>query len=148
MVNSDSLVVETSKSYSDFLCDLGHLHLCLTISPFVAVVLQDRLSFIWWYVYTHNPLGAMCLSQIPSVTAAAEIAGKFIMGNGVASSFRPRKYYRVPKETLETFLDDVEQLINFFIIEFQRVLFAENVAATVAVCSPQMFSRSYALSLS
>jgi hypothetical protein len=55
------------------------------------------------------------------------------MGTGVAASFRPRRYYRVPKETLETFLDDVEQLINFFVIELQRVLFAENVAATVGV---------------
>lgn len=58
------------------------------------------------------------------------------MGTGVTASFRPRKYYRVPKETLETFLDDVEQLINFFVIEFQRILFAENVGATVAVRSP------------
>ena len=29
-------------------------------------------------------------------------------------------------------MEDVEQLINFFVIEFQRILFAENVAATVA----------------
>jgi Reticulon len=68
------------------------------------------------------------------VTALAEIMGKFVMGTGVTASFRPRRYYRVPKETLETFLDDVEQLINFFVIEFQRVLFAENPAATVGVC--------------
>lgn len=56
------------------------------------------------------------------------------MGTGLATSFRPRRYYRVPKETLETFLDDIEQLVNFFVIEFQRILFAENIAATVAVC--------------
>ncbi len=68
-----------------------------------------------------------------AVTALAEILGKFVMGSGVTASFRPRRYYRVPKETLETFLDDVEQLINFFVIEFQRILFAENPAATVAV---------------
>ncbi len=58
------------------------------------------------------------------------------MGTGVVASFRPRKYYRVPKETLETFLDDIEQLVNFFVIEFQRILFAENPAATVGVCLP------------
>ena len=75
------------------------------------------------------------------VTALAEIAGKIIVGTGVAASFRPRRYYRVPKETLETFLDDVEQLINFFVIEFQRILFAENVPATVAVCICYIWSR-------
>lgn len=65
------------------------------------------------------------------------------MGTGVTASFRPRKYYRVPKETLETFTDDMEQLINFFVIEFQRILFAENPAATVGVCvSPSICSSS------
>jgi hypothetical protein len=67
------------------------------------------------------------------VTALAEITGKFIMGKGVASSFRPRRYYKIPKETLEASLDDLEQLINFFVIEFQRILFAENPIVTIAV---------------
>jgi hypothetical protein len=67
------------------------------------------------------------------VTALAEITGKFVLGKGVASSFRPRRYYKIPKETLEASLDDLEQLINFFVIEFQRILFAENPIATIAV---------------
>lgn len=66
------------------------------------------------------------------VTASAEIAGKLILSQGLASSFRPRKYYTIPREALEASLEDVEQLINFFVIEFQRVLFAENVIHTVA----------------
>jgi len=67
------------------------------------------------------------------VTALAEITGKLVMGRGVASSFRPRRYYKIPKETLEASLDDLEQLINFFVIEFQRILFAENPIVTIAV---------------
>jgi len=67
------------------------------------------------------------------VTALAEVTGKFVMGKGVASSFRPRRYYKIPKETLEASLDDLEQLINFFVIEFQRILFAEEPIVTVAV---------------
>lgn len=55
------------------------------------------------------------------------------MGHGLASNFRPRRYYKIPKETLESSLDDVEQLINFFVIEFQRMLFAEKPVVTVAV---------------
>ena len=66
------------------------------------------------------------------VTASAEIAGKLVLSQGLASSFRPKKYYTIPRETLEASLEDVEQLINFFVIEFQRVLFAENVVHTVA----------------
>lgn len=66
------------------------------------------------------------------VTAAAEIAGKLVLSQGLATSFRPKKYYTIPREALESSLEDVEQLINFFVIEFQRVLFAENVGVTVA----------------
>lgn len=65
------------------------------------------------------------------VTAAAEVAGKLVLSNGLAASFRPKKYYTIPREALESSLEDVEQLINFFAIEFQRVLFAENVFATI-----------------
>lgn len=46
---------------------------------------------------------------------------------------RPRKYYTIPRETLEASLEDAEQFINFFIIEIQRIVFAENVYATIGV---------------
>ena len=56
-----------------------------------------------------------------------------LFSQGLASSFRPKKYYTIPRETLEASLEDLEQLINFFVIEFQRVIFAENVLHTVTV---------------
>jgi hypothetical protein len=70
------------------------------------------------------------------VTAAVEIAGQLILKQGIASSFRPRRYYTIPKETHEAILEDLSQLLDFFLIEFQRILFAENVVHTVAVCDP------------
>jgi len=72
------------------------------------------------------------LYTVLGVVALAEIAGKLAMGNGVASQLRPKKYFTIRKESLERFLDDVEQLINFGVIEFQRILFAENIWVTVA----------------
>ncbi|KAG9666926.1 hypothetical protein KCU76_g17843, partial [Aureobasidium melanogenum] len=68
---------------------------------------------------------------ILGITAAAEVVGKLVMDRGFASRMRPRKYYTIPRETLEASLDDVEQLINFFVIEFQRIMFGENVFVTV-----------------
>ncbi|KAK2757559.1 hypothetical protein FQN54_004528 [Arachnomyces sp. PD_36] len=65
-------------------------------------------------------------------TAALEIAGKVVLSRGLASSFRPRKYYTIPKDTVDSVLEDLEQLADFFIIEFQRVLFAENLVHTSA----------------
>ena len=65
--------------------------------------------------------------------AAAEVAGKLIFDRGLASQMRPKKYYTIPRETLERSLEDVEQLINFFVIEFQRIVYAENIYATITV---------------
>ena len=74
-----------------------------------------------------------CFLTRRTAAAAAEVAGKLVFSQGLASSFRPKKYYTIPRESLEASLEDVEQLINFFVIEIQRVLFAENVLFTVAV---------------
>lgn len=56
-----------------------------------------------------------------------------MLSQGLASSFRPRKYYTIPKETIEGVYEDLEQLLNFVLLEFQRILFAENIVHTVAV---------------
>ncbi|KAF2690075.1 hypothetical protein K458DRAFT_383206 [Lentithecium fluviatile CBS 122367] len=72
------------------------------------------------------------LYVILGITAAAEVAGNVALGKGLTSQFRPRKYFTIPKASLERLLDDVEQFINFFVIESQRIIFAENVYATSA----------------
>lgn len=46
---------------------------------------------------------------------------------------RPRKYYTIPRESIESSAEDLEQFLNFFVIEFQRIVFAENIYATVGV---------------
>lgn len=67
------------------------------------------------------------------VTVVVEVAGKLVLSRGLVGSFRPRKYFTIPKETLEATLEDLQQLLDFFLIEFQRVLFAENILHTVTV---------------
>lgn len=80
--------------------------------------------------------------MVLGATAAAEVAGQLTIGRGLTSQFRPRQYFTIPKASLERMTDDFEQLINFFVIESQRVVFAENVYVTIAVstalsfCSP------------
>jgi hypothetical protein len=66
-------------------------------------------------------------------TASAELVGSLAFGRGLTSQFRPREYFTIPKASLERLTDDCEQLINFFVIESQRVVFAENVYVTIAV---------------
>jgi len=73
-------------------------------------------------------------------TAAAEVAGQAALGKGITSQFRPRQYFTIPKASLERLLDDVEQLINFFVIESQRIVFAENIYVTVAAFFASLIS--------
>ena len=73
---------------------------------------------------------------LSTVTAGLEVTGKLLFDSGLTSRFRPRKYYTIPRETLERSLEDIEQLLNFFVIESQRLVFAENIPATLAVGIP------------
>lgn len=66
------------------------------------------------------------------VTVAAEVAGRALFNAGFTSQIRPRKYYTLPKSTLDAMTGDLDELINFFVIESQRLLFAENVLASAA----------------
>ncbi|KAG9235146.1 Reticulon-domain-containing protein [Amylocarpus encephaloides] len=67
-----------------------------------------------------------------TVTVLAEVIGKLVISQGLTSQFRPRKYYTVSKSTLDSLIGDVHELINFFVIESQRIVFAENVFFSAA----------------
>jgi hypothetical protein len=73
--------------------------------------------------------------MILGITIAAEAAGKTVMNTGIASQLRPRRYYTVPRETLDVLIGDVHELVNFLVIEAQRIVFAENIWASLAVRS-------------
>ena len=77
------------------------------------------------------------------ITAAAETAGRLVLGQGVASKMRPKRYYTIPHETLESVMTDMVELANFFVIEFQRVVFAENIGVTIGVGPPSENTQLY-----
>ncbi|KAK4157350.1 Reticulon-like protein 1 [Chaetomidium leptoderma] len=70
--------------------------------------------------------------MVLGITIAAEVAGKALLNSGFTTQLRPRKYYTVPRETLDCLIGDAHEFINFIVIESQRVLFAENVYASAA----------------
>jgi len=80
------------------------------------------------------------LYSVLGVTVLAELAGKAALGDGFATKVRPKKYYTIRKESLERFTEDFEQLINFGVIEIQRIIFAENIWATVLAFSSSFIS--------
>lgn len=42
------------------------------------------------------------------ITVLAEVTGKTILGTGLATQLRPRKYYTVSRETLDGMIGDVD----------------------------------------
>ncbi|KAI8723620.1 Reticulon-like protein [Fusarium sp. LHS14.1] len=70
--------------------------------------------------------------MVLGVTILAEVVGKVVLNNGLATQVRPRRYYTVPRETLDHMIGDAHELVNFFVIEAQRIIFAENVFASAA----------------
>jgi len=75
-----------------------------------------------------------------AVTVSAEVAGKMLLNSGFTTQIRPRQYYTVPRESLDAVIGDVHELVNFFVIESQRILFAENVAASATACVAALIS--------
>ena len=73
------------------------------------------------------------LYLVLGTVALVEGVTKLIFGAGVAQSMRPKRYVTISRDTLEASLEDIEQLVNFFVIEFQRILYAENVLHTSLV---------------
>lgn len=62
-----------------------------------------------------------------------EVAGKPFGGKGIISSMRPNRYHTIPRESIDKLFNEVHDLSNFFILEFQRVVFVENIFATIVV---------------
>ncbi|KAF3132340.1 hypothetical protein TWF569_010931 [Orbilia oligospora] len=45
---------------------------------------------------------------------------------------RPAKYYTIPRENLEMVFAEIHEFLNFIVLEFQRVIFVENLTVTIA----------------
>ncbi|KAI9672300.1 MAG: hypothetical protein M1831_002116 [Alyxoria varia] len=98
-----------------------------------AIAFSSTIVFIFMARYLNIIRYLLKLSYVVlGITAGLEIFGKVVFDSGIATRFRPRKYYTIPREALDRSMEDLEQLINFFVIESQRIVFAENIPATLA----------------
>jgi hypothetical protein len=103
---------------------------------YVSIVL-----FIFAALYLNILRYALKLTWMTlGVTVLAEVVGQYVLSTGLTSQFRPKKYYTLSKETLNSLVGDVHELINFFVIETQRVVFAENVLVSAAAFVAAFFA--------
>lgn len=72
-----------------------------------------------------------------SISMSIEFGGRKILGqgDGTAKGLRPRKYYTVTKDMIDPYFEEFHNLLNFGLVEFQRILFVESPKVTFgAVC--------------
>ncbi|KAK6512685.1 hypothetical protein TWF506_008860 [Arthrobotrys conoides] len=67
-----------------------------------------------------------------AATAAIEYLGRPTTGTGFMTQVRPAKYYTIPRENLEMVFAEIHEFLNFIVLEFQRVIFVENLTVTIA----------------
>jgi hypothetical protein len=89
----------------------------------VALIFLARYFPLTKWLFKYSAL-------IFGTTVIAELAGKPFGSTGLATRFRPAKYYTLSREAVDGFFDELHELLNFFVLEFQRVLFVENIILT------------------
>jgi len=67
-----------------------------------------------------------------AAVAAFEYIGKPTTGTGFMTQIRPQRYYTIPRDNLEMFFAEVHEFLNFVVLEFQRIIYVENLTVTVA----------------
>lgn len=98
-----------------------------------AIALVSIIAFIFTARYVDITRYVLKLSWVAlGITVTAEGVGKFLLNKGLASQVRPRRYWTVSRELIDGAVGDVHELINFLVIEAQRILFVENIAASIA----------------
>lgn len=99
-----------------------------------GIALVSIISFIFTARYLDITRYALWLTSVVlGITVSLEAAGKFLLSKGLTTQIRPRRYYTVSRETVDSVVGDVHELINFIVIETQRILFVENVPASLTV---------------
>jgi len=64
--------------------------------------------------------------------AALEYGGRLLGYKGAVSQIRPRRYYMIPRESVESIFEEIHDFLNFVVVEFQRIVYVENIFTTVA----------------
>ncbi|KAF3942280.1 hypothetical protein ABW19_dt0204027 [Dactylella cylindrospora] len=67
-----------------------------------------------------------------AATAAIEYLGRPTTGTGFMTQVRPQRYYTIPRQNLDMFFAEVHEFLNFVVLEFQRIIFVENLTVTIA----------------
>ena len=76
-----------------------------------------------------------------AVVCMLEVCSQVVPSTRLMARVRPKQYYTVPDQTLDRVFGEIEEGLQFFVVQFQKILYAENVTKTIAVS--QIVRRSH-----
>lgn len=67
------------------------------------------------------------------MVSVTEFAGRSFGSNSLLARLRPKEYKKVPEATLNATLKDVHDLVQYSVVQAQRVIFGQDLDKTFAV---------------
>ncbi|KAK5200075.1 hypothetical protein LTR72_004214 [Exophiala xenobiotica] len=92
-----------------------------------AVAILGGTQFPAWNIFT-NVNGNTTLTS--SVVSVAEFASRSFGPDSLSTRLRPKEYKTVPEETLNATLKDIHDLIQFAVVQGQKILFGQDLDKT------------------
>jgi hypothetical protein len=72
-----------------------------------------------------------------SVVSVTEFASRLFSGESLSTRLRPKEYRKIPEPTLNATLKDIHDLIQYAVVQAQRIVFGQDLDKTFAVsCLP------------
>jgi hypothetical protein len=68
-----------------------------------------------------------------SVVSVTEFASRSFSGNSLSTRLRPKEYKKIPEPTLNATLKDIHDLIQYTVVQAQKVVFGQDLYKTFAV---------------
>jgi hypothetical protein len=69
------------------------------------------------------------------VVSITEFASRSLSGNSVSARLRPKEYKTIPEPTLNATLKDIHDLVQYVVVQAQRIVFGHDLDKTFAVSS-------------
>lgn len=67
------------------------------------------------------------------VVSVTEFASRLFSANSLSARLRPKEYKQIPESTLNATLKDIHDLIQYAVVQAQRIVFGQDLGKTFAV---------------
>jgi hypothetical protein len=96
---------------------------------------EGRSNHSWRYKISiqHNLCNELISNYNLSVVSVMEFASRSFASNSLSARLRPKEYKKIPESTLNATLKDIHDLIQYAVVQAQRIIFGQDLDKSFAV---------------